>query len=85
VRDEETLEVTQDDEALIKEAINALNKMDLIDLYYPTYETIAALLRVPPERREALLHRILGGASGKDRHIARVLAIVDAAASRDKS
>jgi hypothetical protein len=79
--------VTQEDDALIEEAINALNKMDLIDLYYPSFETIAALLRVPPVRREALLHRIFGGASGagKDRLIARMLAIVDAAAGRDKS
>ena len=67
--------------------MNCLNKMDLIDLYYPTDETIAALLRVPPERREALLHRIFGGASeaGQDRHIARILAMIDATIGRDKS
>lgn len=67
--------------------MNCLNKMDLIDLYYPTDETIAALLRVAPERREALLHRILAGASEaeKDRHIARILAMIDATIGRDKS
>jgi len=45
--------------------------MDLIDLYYPTDETIAALLTVPPEQRAALLRRILAGASeaAKDPHI----------------
>ena len=55
--------------------MNSLNKMDLIDLYYPTDETVAALLRVPQEQREALLRRILGGASqaGKDLHIPRIL------------
>ena len=34
--------------------MNSLNKMDLTDLYYPTDETIAALLTVPPEQREAI-------------------------------
>jgi hypothetical protein len=67
--------------------MNSLNKMDLIDLYYPTDETIAALLTVPPEQREALLRRILAGASeaGKDPHIYRVLAMIDAFAGRDRS
>jgi hypothetical protein len=61
--------------------------MDLIDLYYPTDETIAALLTVPREEREALLRRILGGASEteKDLHISRVLAMIDAFAKRDRS
>ena len=67
--------------------MNSLNKMDLIDLYYPTDETVAALLTVPPEQREALLRRILGGASeaGKDPHISRILAMIDAFAGRDRS
>lgn len=66
--------------------MNSLNKMDLIDLYYPTDETIAALLAVPPAQREALL-RILADASeaGKDPHISRVLAMIDAFAGRDRS
>jgi hypothetical protein len=64
--------------------MNLLNKMDLIDLYYPTEETIAALLAVPPEQRAALLHRILADASeaGKDTHISRVLAMIDVLADR---
>jgi alkanesulfonate monooxygenase SsuD/methylene tetrahydromethanopterin reductase-like flavin-dependent oxidoreductase (luciferase family) len=67
--------------------MNSLNKMDLIDLYYPRDETIAGLLTVPPEQREALLRRILAGASeaGKDPHIPRILAMIDAVAGRDKS
>jgi len=65
--------------------MNSLNKMDLIDLYYPTDETIAALLTVPPEQREALLHRALAGASERGRHISRVLAMIDAFASRYRS
>ena len=67
--------------------MNSLNKMDLIDLYYPTDETVAALLTVPPEEREALLRRILPGASeaGKDPHIPRILAMIDAVTGRDKS
>ena len=60
--------------------------MDLIDLYYPTDETIAALLTVPPEQREAVLRRILGASeAGMDPHISRVLAMVDAFAGRDRS
>ena len=67
--------------------MNSLNQMDLIDLYYPTNETIAALLAVPPEEREALLRRILTGASesGKEPHISRVLIMIDAFAERDRS
>jgi hypothetical protein len=67
--------------------MNTLNKLDLIDLYYPADETIAALLTVPPEQREALLRPILAGASeaGKDRHISRVLAMIDAVAGREQS
>jgi hypothetical protein len=67
--------------------MNSLNKMDLIDLYYPTDETVAALVTVPPEEREALLRRILPGASeaGKNPHISRVLAMMDAFAGRDRS
>ena len=54
--------------------MNSVNKMDLIDLYYPTDETIAALLTVPPEQREAVLRRILGASeAGKDPHISRSL------------
>ena len=55
--------------------MNSLNKMDLIDLYYPTDETVAALLAVPPEQREELLRRILTGASeaAKDPHTSRSL------------
>jgi hypothetical protein len=66
--------------------MNSLNKMDLIDLYYPTDETVAALLAVPLEEREALLRRILCGApeAGKDPHVSRVLAIIDALAARDR-
>ena len=54
--------------------MNSLDKMDLIDLYYPTDETIAALLTVPPEQRETLLRRNLANASeaGMDPHISRV-------------
>jgi len=61
--------------------------MDLIDLYYPTDETIAALLAVPPEQREELLRRILTGASeaAKDPHISRVLAMIDAFAGTYRS
>ncbi len=60
---------------LESEGARILNKMDLIDLYYPADETVAALLTVPPEEREALLRRILGGASEteKDPHISRSL------------
>ena len=67
--------------------MNSLNKMDLIDLYYPTDESIAALLTVPPEQREAILRRILAGASEaeKDRHISRLLAMIDAFSDRDRS
>ena len=67
--------------------MNSLNKMDLIDLYYPTDETIAALLTVPPEQREALLRRILASASeaGMDPHISRVLAMIDAFAGTYRS
>ena len=63
-----------------------LDKMNLIDLYYPAEETVAALLAVPPKEREALLRSILGGASdtGKDPHISRVLAMIDAFAGRDR-
>ena len=66
--------------------MNSLNKLDLIDLYYPTHETIAALLMVAPEQRKALLRRVLG-ASGAvmDPHISRVLAMIDTFASRDRS
>jgi hypothetical protein len=65
--------------------MNSVNKTDLIDLYYPADETIAALLTVPPEQRKALLRRTLAGASeaGMDPHITRVLAMIDA--SRDRS
>jgi hypothetical protein len=57
--------------------------MDLIDLYYPTDETIAALLAVPPEQRETVLRRILSGVSKveKDAHISRILAMLDVASS----
>jgi hypothetical protein len=56
-------------------------------LYYPTDESIAALLTVPPEQREAILRRILAGASEaeKDRHISRLLAMIDAFSDRDRS
>jgi len=42
---------------------------------------------VPLEEREALLRRILWGApeAGKDPHVSRVLAIIDALAGRDRS
>ncbi len=55
--------------------MNFLKNVDLIDLYYPTDATVAALLTVPPEQREALLRRMLTGASEeeKDPHIARSL------------
>ena len=66
--------------------MNSVKKMDLIDLYYPTDETIAALLTVPPEQRDAVLRRILGASeAGMDPHISRVLAMVDAFAGRDRS
>ena len=52
--------------------MNSVKKMDLIDLYYPTDETIAALLTVPAEQREAVLRRILGASeAGMDPHISR--------------
>ena len=67
--------------------MKSLKKMDLIDLYYPTDEALAALLSVPPERREVLLSRILADVSEaeKDRHISRLLAMIDAFAGRDRS
>jgi len=67
--------------------MNSLNKMELIDLYYPTEETIAGLLLVPPEQREALLRCILADASeaGMNPHISRVLAMIDAFAGGDRS
>ena len=66
--------------------MNSGKKMDLIDLYYPTDETIAALLMVPSEQREAVLRHILGASeAGMDPHISRVLAMVDAFAGRDRS
>ncbi len=66
--------------------MNSLNKVDLIDLYYPTHETIAAFLTVPPGQREALLRRVLGASeAGMDPHISRVLAMIDTFASRDRS
>ena len=67
--------------------MNALTKVDLIDLYYPTDETIAAILTVPREQREGLLHRILAGASEatKNSHVSRILAIVDAFSGIDRS
>ena len=67
--------------------MKSLNKLDLIDLYYPTDETIAALLAVPPEQREAVLRRILAGSSEaeKDLHIRRILAMINAFARRDRS
>jgi len=67
--------------------MDSLNKMDLIDLYYPTDETIEALLAVPPEQRAALLRHILADVSeaGKDPHISRVLAMIDVLADRTRS
>ena len=67
--------------------MESLDKMDLIDLYYPSDESFAALLTVPPEQREAILRRILAGASEpeKDRHISRLLAMIDAFSDRDRS
>ena len=66
--------------------MSPLDKMDLIDLYYTTDETVAALLAVPPEQRESVLRRILSGVSeaGKDAHISQILAMLDIA-SRDRS
>jgi hypothetical protein len=60
--------------------MSPLDKMDLIDLYYPTDETVAAILGVPPERRETMLRRILSGVSEaeKDVHISRLLDMIDA-------
>jgi hypothetical protein len=60
--------------------------MDLIDLYYPTDETIAALLAVPPEQREALFRRILSSVpeEEKNAHISRILAMM-AFARTDRS
>ena len=67
--------------------MNSLNKLDLIDLYYPTDETIAALLAVPPEQREAVLRRILAGASEaeKDLHISSNLGNDRCIRRRDRS
>jgi hypothetical protein len=60
--------------------------MDLIDLYYPTDETVAALLALPPEQRETVLRRILSGVPEAEMaaHIARILAMLDIA-GRDPS
>ena len=46
--------------------MNSLNKVDLIDLYYPTHETIAAFLTVPPGQREAVLRRRPWRVRGRD-------------------
>ncbi len=64
--------------------MNSLKNFDLIDLYYPTSETVAALLAVPPEQREALLRHILTGTSATERnkHIAQVLARIEEFAGR---
>jgi hypothetical protein len=66
--------------------MSPLDKMDLIDLYYPTDETVVALLAVPPEQRETVIRRILSSVSKaeKDAHISRILAMLDVA-SRDRS
>ena len=66
--------------------MSPLDKMDLIDLYYPTDETVAALLAVPPEQRETVLRRILSSVSEteRDAHVSRILAMLDVA-SRDRS
>jgi hypothetical protein len=63
-----------------------LDKMDLIDLYYPTDETVAALLAVPTEQRQTVLRRMLSGVSEAEKaaHIARILAMLDIA-GRDPS
>jgi hypothetical protein len=60
--------------------MKSLDKLDLIDLYYPGDELIEALLMVPPEQREAVLRASLTGAAEgeKDRHISRLLAMIDA-------
>ena len=67
--------------------MKSLDKLDLIDLYYPTDEFIEALLMVPQEQREAVLRAGLLGASEaqKDRHISRLLARIDAFSDRDRS
>lgn len=67
--------------------MKSLYKLDLIDLYYPTDDSIAALVMVPPEQREAVLRPSLAGASEaeKDRHISRLLAMIDAFSDRDRS
>jgi hypothetical protein len=70
-----------------QKALEFLNKMDLIDLYYPTDEIIAALLLLSPEQRAALVHRLLPGTSEAetDRHTSRILAIIDEFASTNRS
>ena len=67
--------------------MDSLQNMDLIDLYYPADETVAALLTVPPEQREALIRRVLAGGSeaGKDPHISRILAMIEEFADRVRS
>jgi hypothetical protein len=66
--------------------MSPLDKMNLIDLYYPTDETVAALLAIPPEQRETMLRRMLSAVSEavKDAHISRILAMLDAFARRDR-
>jgi truncated hemoglobin YjbI len=66
--------------------MSPLDKMNLIDLYYPTDETVAALFAIPPEQRETMLRRMLSAVSEavKDAHISRILAMLDAFARRDR-
>jgi hypothetical protein len=65
----------------------SLNDMDVIDLYYPSDETVAALLTVPPELRETLICRVLAGTTkaGKDPHISRILAMIEEFADSERS
>ena len=64
-----------------------LKKIDLIDLYYPTADTVELLLSMPPEQRKALLCRMLTGASEaeKEPHIVRILARIEESAGRGRS
>ena len=70
-----------------QKALEFLNEMDLIVLYYPTDEIIAALLLLSLEQRATLVHRLLPGASEAetDRHTSRILAIIDEFAGTNRS
>jgi hypothetical protein len=69
----------QDLEVARNPGMSSLDKLNLVDLYYPTDETITALLALPPEQREPKILRILSSASEAeaDTHVSRILAILE--------